>query len=187
MFKKFCVGMVPLLVLAIAIPVMAQEKGKGKKGGQKKGPAKARQQASILPARLLEGLELTNEQKEELAAIEKEMKAPVMEARKAMNDLLTEEQKAARKKAMMEAKKAGKKPQEIQKAVQAALNLTEEQQEEAGKLKATQADLQKKIREKVMAVLTPEQRKAVQEKMKKARGPRGGKGKPKGKKAAAKE
>lgn len=172
MFKKFCVGFVPLLVLAIAVPVMAQEKAKGKRGEQKKPGAKARQQAQILPARLLEGLELTDEQKADLKEIAEEMKEPVLKSRKAMNDLLTDEQKEARKAAMAEAKKAGKKPQEAQKAVQAALKLTEEQQEKMAKLKAEQAELQKKMRDKIMAVLTPEQRKAVQEKMKKARGPR---------------
>lgn len=172
MFKRFCVGLVPLLVLAIAVPLMAQEKAKGKREGQKRAGAKARQQAPVLPARLLEGVELSDEQKAKLEEIAKEIKAPVMEARKAMNDLLTDEQKDARKKAMAEAKKAGKKPQEVQKTVQAALKLTEEQQEKMAKLKVGQAEVQKKMREKIMAVLTPEQRKAVEEKMKKARDPR---------------
>lgn len=171
MFKKFCVGFVPLLVLAIAVPVMAQEKAKGKRG-EKQGGAKARQQAPVVPKQLLEGLELSEEQKVKLAAIEKEMKAPVMEARKAMNDLLTDEQKEARKAAMAKAKEEGLKPQEAQKAVQAALKLTEEQQKKMATLKEKQAGLQKQIREKVMSILTPEQRKAVEEKMKKARGPR---------------
>ena len=190
MFKKFCVGLVPVLVLAIAVPVLAQEKAKGKRGGQKKAGARAQKQVQVLPTRLLEGLELTDEQKAKLEAVSKEMKAPMMEARKAMNDLLTDEQKAARKKAFAEAKKAGKKPQEIQKAVQATLKLTDEQQEKMAKVKAKQAELQKQIREKVMAILTPEQREAVQAKMKKAHGPRGKQGggkKPHGQGKAKKE
>ena len=190
MFKKFCVGLVPVLVLAIAVPVLAQEKAKGKRGDQKQAGAKAQKQVQILPTRLLEGLELTDEQKVGLEAVSKEMKAPVMEARKAMNDLLTDEQKAARKEAMAEAKKAGKKPQEAQKAVEEAMKLTDEQQEKMAKLKVKQAEIQKQIREKVMAILTPEQRKAVEEKMKKAHGPRakqGGDKKPRGQGKAKKE
>ncbi len=171
MFKKFFVGLVPVLVLAIAVPVMAQEKAKGKRGERQAG-AKGRQQAQILPKQLLEGLELSDEQKAKLATIEKEMKAPVTEARTALSDLLTDEQKQARRKAMTEAKEAGKKPQEVQKAVLAALKLTEEQQEKVAKVKAKQAEIQKKLRDKVMEILTPEQRKAVEEEMKKARGGR---------------
>ena len=62
MFKKFIVGLVPVLVLAIAVPVMAQEKAKAKRG-QRQAGARARQQAQVLPRQVLEGLELTDEQK----------------------------------------------------------------------------------------------------------------------------
>jgi Spy/CpxP family protein refolding chaperone len=159
---------------------MAQDKAKGKR---KQAGEKARPQAQILPQQLLEGLELTDEQKAKLEVIAKEMRAPVTEARKAIDDLLTDEQKEARKAAQSKAKEEGKKPQEAQKAVEEALKLTEEQKEKMAKLKEKQAEVQKQVRDKVMEVLTPEQQKVVEEKMKKTRGA-GAKG-GKGKKAAA--
>ncbi len=178
MFKKFFVGLVPVLVLAIAASVMAQDKVKGKREG-KQGGEKAKAQVQVLPKALLEGLELSDEQKVKLEEIAKEMKAPVVEARKAMDSLLTDEQKEARKAAQAKAKEEGKTPREAQKAVDEALKLTPEQQEKMAKAKEKQAEVQKQIRDKVMEILTPEQRTAVEEKMKKSRGAgtKGGKGK----------
>ena len=177
MFKKFFVVLVPGLVLAIATSVMAQDKAKGKREG--KGGEKAKAQVQVLPKALLEGLELSDEQKVKLEEIAKEMKAPVVEARKAMDSLLTDEQKEARKAAQAKAKEEGKTPREAQKAVDEALKLTPEQQEKMAKAKEKQAEVQKQIRDKVMEILTPEQRTAVEEKMKKSRGAeaKGGKGK----------
>ena len=129
MFQKLFVVLVAVLVLAVAVPVMAQDKAKGR--GKQAG-AKARPQVQILPQQLLEGLELTDEQKAKLAEIEKQMKAPMVEARKAVDGLLTDEQKEARKAAMAKAKEEGKKPQEAQKAVDEALKLTPEQRREVG-------------------------------------------------------
>ncbi|MGI6414236.1 MAG: hypothetical protein ACOX1P_01095 [Thermoguttaceae bacterium] len=182
MFKTFSRVLAPLLVLAIAIPVMAQEK---QKRGQRKQPAeKGRQQAQVLPRQLLEGLELSAEQKAKLEAIAKEMRAPLVEARKALGDILTDEQKAAREAAMKAAKEAGKKPQEAQKAAEEALKLTPEQKEKMTKVRKKMAELEKTIRDKVMEVLTPEQRAAVEEKMKARRDE--AKKAQKGKKAAEK-
>ena len=132
MFKKLSVVLVAVLVLAIAVPVMAQEKAKGKR---KQAGEKARPQAQVLPKALLEGLELTDKQKATLEEIAKEMKVPMMEARKAVDGLLTDEQKEIRKATMAKAKEEGKKPQEAQKAVDEALKLTPEQQEKMAKAK----------------------------------------------------
>jgi len=191
MRKKICRVLVPALVLAVAIPVMAQEK---EKRGARKKPGTRGRQAQVLPKQLLEGLELTAEQKAKLEAIVAEMKEAVSETRKTMDDLLTEDQKAARREAMKAAREAGKKPQEAQKAVAEALQLTEDQQEKMAKVKEKMTELQKKIRDRVMEVLTPEQRKTVEEKMKARRGPgkkagekRAGAGRGKGKKQGGEE
>lgn len=184
MLKTFSRVLVPVLVLAIAIPVMAQEK---KRGERKQAGEKGKQQLQVLPQQLLEGLELTAEQKAKLEKIAEEMKAPLTEVRKAQSDILTAEQKKAREEAMKAAKEAGKKPQEAKKAVDEALKLTPEQKEKMAKVDAKMAEVQKQIRAKVMEVLTPEQRKAVEEKMAKGKGKGKGEGKKgggKGKKAA---
>ena len=50
------------------------------------------------------------------------------------------------------------------------LNLTKDQQTKMAKAKEKLAEVQKQIRDRVMGVLTPEQRTVVEEKMKKVRG-----------------
>ena len=179
MFKRSFVVLMPVLLLAISLPLTAQEKAK--RGKKKQAGERTGRQVQVLPQQLLEGLELTAEQQAKLETITKEMRGSMQEARMASNQILTDEQKVARKEALAAAKEAGKKPREAQKAVEAALKLTEEQQAQMAKAKEKLAAIQKQIRDKVMEVLTPEQRKAVQEKMKKARG--GGTKKGKGAKA----
>jgi Spy/CpxP family protein refolding chaperone len=186
MLKRSLVVLMPVLLLTISLPLMAQEKAKRAK--RKQAGERAGRQVQVLPQQLLQGLELTAEQQAKLDSIAKEMRGPVQEARTAANSILTDEQKAARKEALAAAKEAGKKPREAQKAVEAALRLTEEQQAKMAKAKESLAAIQNQIREKVMEVLTPEQRKAIEEKMKKARGDRVKKGKgAKAKKPASKE
>ncbi|MHC4404518.1 MAG: Spy/CpxP family protein refolding chaperone [Planctomycetota bacterium] len=179
------------LLLAIAIPAVAQEKQRAKRGDRKRSGERSPRQAQVLPRQLLEGLELSDEQKAKIEGIAKEMKTPIADARKAMLGVFTDQQRAARQEALKAARKAGKKPREAQKAVEEALKLTDEQKEKMAKARRAMADLQKKIREEVMAVLTPEQKKAVEEKMKKARAGRGktaaGEKKPRGGGKAARE
>ncbi len=109
------------------------------------------------------------------------MRAPLVEARKALGDILTDEQKAAREAAMKAAKEAGKKPQEAQKAAEEAPSSRRSRRRNAPKSGRKWPAL-KTIRDKVMEVLTPEQRAAVEEKMKARRD----EAKKSGKKAAEK-
>ena len=52
----------------------------------------------------------------------------------------------------------------------AAVKPTEEQKAKLAEAKKAAGELQKEVREKVLRLLTPEQRKAVEEKMKKGQG-----------------
>ena len=80
------------------------------------------------------------------------------------------QQKAARAKATKEAKAAGKQGKELWMAVQAAVTLTEQQKADQRRLQKAFSDLHRELREKLIKLLTPEQRKAVREKIEKQRG-----------------
>ena len=174
------------LVLAITAPLMAQEKAR-KKGQKRRRPA-AREGSTILPKQLLEGLELSAEQKTKMEALNKEFGPKLKEARAKMEGIVTDEQKKARAEAMKAAKEAGKKGRELREAAEAAVQLTDEQKAKMAEVKKVMGPLQKEIREKFIALLTPEQKEVVKEKMKKARPEgrkRAGEGKRRGKKKAA--
>ena len=155
------------LVLAITAPLMAQEKARRK--GEKQG-RKAREAFSIVPKEMLSGVELTAEQKAKFEALKKELGPGLKEARAKVQGIFTEEQKKAREEAQKAAKEAGKKGRELQKAVDAAVQLTEEQKAKMAEARKKMAEVQKQIREKVLEFLTPEQKDVVKENMKKAHG-----------------
>lgn len=170
MMKSLRYVLLPALVLALAIPVMAQEKAKH---GRKKAGQKAGRQAQILNPALLKALNLTEEQTAKLKAIGEEVKDQLQEARKAVMGILTEEQKKARQEAEKAAKEAGKAGKELRAAVDAAVQLTDEQKTKMQEARKKLAAVQKEIVEKLMPVLTPEQQETVKSKM--ARGGRGAK------------
>jgi len=133
-----------LLVTGLAMPGLAQQKGK-KKGLQ--GPAA---QVFAVPA----NIELTEEQKTKLEELKKSHGDKAAEIGKKLNDLLTAEQKAARKAAQEKAKADGTKGKEMREAIAAAVNLTPEQKEQQAKL---QKELQTLKTEVMSKVLTEEQ------------------------------
>ena len=153
------VRMVLVLVVAvlIACPLMAQEKQK-KKGHH--GP-----HAVADPfERVLQGLNLTDEQKAKFADVKKEFAPKWTECRSAMEAVLTPEQKKARAAAFKEARSEGKSPKEIAKAVQEALNLTPEQKTKRAEVGKKLHALQKEELEKIEAFLTPDQKEQLKKK-----------------------
>ena len=149
-------GVVLLMASALAA---APKKGKGKKKKAPRCPAAQRVD------RMLSGLTLTDEQKAKLDEIKKEFGPKLMEVMKKM-DVLTPEQKKARAEAAKAAKAAGKKGKEAREAVEAAVKLTDDQKAKMAEVKKEMGPLQKELTQKVLAVLTPEQK----QQLKKARG-----------------
>lgn len=138
-----------LLTLALAVvvasPLLAGEGKRGKKAAKQQDPA-----AGILKS--LEKAELTPEQ---VAKI-KELATAAAPKIKAAEDKapLTPEQKKARQEAQAKAKADGKTGKEAQAAVDAAVNLTDEQkaaQKEANELRAA-------LRKEAVALLTADQK-----------------------------
>lgn len=161
----------------------AGQKGdKAKKGGEeaakrrdaaaKKRAAagkKGERRAPALSAFMLRGIELSAEQKEAVAPIDKEFGPKMAELRKAQNELLTKEQKDAVAAIFAKVRESKQKPTpEIRKEMAAARKLSPEQQEKAKELGAAQQKLRADYLAKVDVILTPEQK----ETLKKSRGGR---------------
>ena len=125
------------LALLIASPVFA-----AKKKAEKKAPTPATQAVD----NMTKNLTLTDDQQTKLDGIKKEFNPKLADAMKAVDELLTPEQKKARQEAGKAAKAAGKTGKEAYQAVQDAMKLTPEQKEKV-------AEAQKPVR--TLAERTP--------------------------------
>jgi Spy/CpxP family protein refolding chaperone len=148
------VVLILLVALVIASPVMAQEKKKGRRGG------------GFDPlARLLEGLNLTDEQKAKVEDVKKEFAPKAAEIAKKRLVIFTDEQKKARAEAEKAAKEAGKSPAEIARAAREAVTLTDEQKSKLGEVGKEERELFTKRLEKIKEILTGDQKKQLKERL----------------------
>ena len=161
-----------LMVVVASGAAMADEKkakGKGKAG---KGPTATQ--------RFVAKMELSDEQKEKVAAIDKQFAERFTAMMKKRDSILTEDQLKARKEAMAQARKDGLKGPDARKAIDAAVELTDEQKAQQKALGKSEQELNKEIIASLKEVLTAEQ----QEKLPKSRGGADGEKKKKKKDAA---
>lgn len=160
------------LVLTISSGAMAADgaaKGKGKKGAARKAPAPT--------AQLLKDIELTDAQKEQIAAINKEFAGKQADLRKKQASILSEEQIKAQREVFTNARKAGTKQADIRKEIDAALKLTDDQKKQMAEHRRAQGELRGQIIAALKKVLTedqaaklPKQRRAAGAKGKKPAG-----------------
>ncbi len=160
--KRVMSGLAACLAMCVMTggALRAADEGKPVKGEAKpatKGEAKPQIPGFKLP----DTIALSDEQKEKLAAIEKEFQPQFAELKKG-GDVLTDEQKAKVKQIMQDAKASGKTGNDVKEQVEAALNLTAEQKQKQAEGKQKAEALHKAMREKVLSVLTEDQRKALQ-------------------------
>ncbi len=161
-----------VVLLGSSLLAAEQQKGKkGKKGRQQRKPSVVR----LLPKEVQ--ATFSDEQKEKIALLNKEFGPKLVEFAKKRASILSPEQKKAQAEARKAATEAGKKGKELQEAVKAAMKLTDVQKKQLAELAKVTAPLNKTIREKVLALLTDEQ---------KAKIPKRGGGKAGGKKAKGK-
>lgn len=149
--KTLCIVSVAGLLLS---PAWAQDDAKPKRKRQQ-----ARVAAAATAVNVPKTLQLTEEQKKQVAALNKEYGPKLAALRKQSNELLTDDQKAARKEAAAKAKAEGKPP----RTALAAVELTAEQKEQQAKIKKEVAGIQKEVRGKFLALLTDEQKKQLRE------------------------
>ncbi|MEY2726061.1 MAG: hypothetical protein RLZZ458_1928 [Planctomycetota bacterium] len=153
-----CLG----LVLALAVTGVADEKqGKGKKTA--KAPAATQ--------RFLNGIDLTDAQKEQIAALDKKLADEFTALNKERSSILTDTQRTAEREAQKSAKAAGKTPAETRKSVEEVLKLTDEQKTKMAEVQKKQTAFAAKTIEELKKILTPEQ----QQKLPQQRQPKQGK------------
>lgn len=126
---------------------------------KEKGKKKAEPGAQIF--NLPKEVELTAEQQEKVAALKKEFGAQAAEAQKKVDDVLTAEQKQARKAAADKAKADKLKGKDAQAAIEAAMKLSDEQKTKWTAAQAEFRELQGKVRAKMAEFLTDEQKAKV--------------------------
>ena len=140
-----------LAALSIACSALAADKCCPAK--KKAPPCPAAQQIDKITA----GLTLTAAQKTSFAGLKKEYGPKLMAAIKQL-DVMTPEQKKAAAEARKEAKAAGKTGKEIHQAVDAAVKLTDAQKAKSADAHKKVGALSKELKQKVLALLTPEQK-----------------------------
>ena len=118
----------------------------------------------MFPEDMLKGLNLTDDQKAKLGELKKEYGPKFKEEATKRESLLTDEQKKAREEAVKAAKAAGEKTRDSWKDVKNAVKLTDEQKTKMAELRKETEVLHKEVREKITALLTPEQKAQLKEK-----------------------
>ena len=148
--------LVPAVVCGLALPLAAAPK----EDTAKKKSAKAAAEPAAM-YKLPETITLNDEQKTKLGEIKKEYTPKFQALAKKNNEILTREQRTARRDAMKAAKEAGKKGKELQASVEEAMKLSEDQKKKLAEVKAEQAKLRGEMETKVVALLTPEQKEQL--------------------------
>lgn len=163
---RFAVGsricLAGVLALAICAAAEAQDAQAGKQG--KKAKAKATPAAFVLPAEIT----LSAEQQGKLDELKQQYETKLADAQQKVNGVFTAEQKAARKAARKDAVAAGKKGKELSAAVEAAVQLSDEQKANLAAAQKEARKLQAEVRKQVVALLTDEQKQLLTVKKKKA-------------------
>ncbi|MEQ9409374.1 MAG: hypothetical protein RIK87_16680 [Fuerstiella sp.] len=168
------------VISGVGVADEKQKKGKGKRGAR----------TPSVTQRLVAKIELSDEQKEQVAAIDKQFAARAKELAGKRRDILTADQRKAQVAAQKAAKEAGQKGAEARKAVDAALNLTEAQKAQQKELNKAQQALNAEVVVALKKVLTAEQQAQLPKQRGNAKGKAGARkkagadGQPKKKKTA---
>ena len=122
------------------------------------GEKEKKQKKPAAAVRVPKGIELTDDQKAKVKALNTEFAPKLVACRKEAAGVITADQKKARAEAMKAAKAAGKKGKEIREAAEAAVKVTEDQKQKLAECKKAMGALQKEIRGQLAAILTDEQK-----------------------------
>ncbi|MGH7138305.1 MAG: hypothetical protein ACREHD_21355 [Pirellulales bacterium] len=146
------------MILFLAASILAGDKAKPKKGKKAK--------AAAVPAafKLSDGITLTADQQAKLDDMKTQYATKLADAQKKISDVYTEEQRARQTTARRDAMTAGKKGKELKAAVDAAVELTDEQQKKLADAQKEQKQLTKEVRKQVTALLSDEQKQKLKAK-----------------------
>jgi Spy/CpxP family protein refolding chaperone len=144
------------VVLVIALPALAQEKQERKKRGGPGGDPLAF---------LLRDLTLSDEEKAKIEDVRKEFGPKLAEARKKVESIPSDQQKKDRDEAMKAARDAGKSQREAFAAGLEAMKLSDEQKAKSAEARKAMEAISREMREKVLSVLTPENKEKVEQRI----------------------
>lgn len=139
------------VMMLCAGSVVAQDAPKGKKKADTSG---ANAQVFQLPKEIA----LTADQQTKMDTLKKEFGPKIAELQKQSNDVLTKEQREARKAATDKAKADGLKGKASQDAVNAAINATPEQKEKLASVKKELDPILAEVKKQIENLLTEEQK-----------------------------
>lgn len=148
-----------ILVLATANALFAQENPQ---------PAQRRQSSLFDRFFMLPGIEFSTEQQPKVDELRKEFEPKLIENQQKWNQVLTREQMQA----ILEIQNSGKRGAERRAAVAEAVKLTDDQRARQQTLRRERDELRVAIRERLIALLTPEQRAKLQQPQRPAQGER---------------
>lgn len=162
---KYAAVAVALVLAGLSGGVSAQE------NSAEQGAAREGQRQRPDPfARLftLPGIEFSAEQQARVKEIRGEFTPKLLETQRKWDGVITAEQQQARREAFARAREAGKQGQELRRATESAVQLTQAQKKQQANIRQERNDLQREIRDRLLALLTEEQRTTV---MQRFRGP----------------
>lgn len=119
----------------------------------------------------LPGIEFSAEQQEQVAALREEFVPRLTANQQKWDGVITDAQRRARNEAMRQARDAGKQGRELREAVDAAVVLSEEQIQQRGDIQRERDQIVSEIRTKLTALLTDQQRAAIQQPRQGQQGP----------------
>ncbi|MEN6451370.1 MAG: hypothetical protein ABFC96_12835 [Thermoguttaceae bacterium] len=146
-------------LLALAGNLLAADGKKPAEGKHREAPAFS----------FLKDVELTADQQAKVNEIRKECGRKLKALHEKRDGIVTADQNKAAKEAAKEAKAAGKKQPEVLKAAVEAMKLTDDQKAKIKEVGKESRAVSKEAREKVMSILTAEQKEKIEQKAKERR------------------
>jgi hypothetical protein len=147
-----------IVTLAVALLITSSIVAAERKKAAKQPP---KCPAAAAAERLLAGITLTEEQKTKIGEITKEFGPKMLELNNKRNAIVPPEKMKAGAEARKTATAAGAKGKAVQDAVDAAMKLTDEEKAKMAEVRKEMQPLEKGLREKVMALLTAEQKEEI--------------------------
>jgi len=171
--RSLKIAMATAIAMLIATAAMAADESKSKGKGPRLSPiAQTLMRIDRIKA-AVEGLDLSDEQKDKLGKIRDDFEAKREKIYEKLGEVLTDEQKQTAKEALDKANESGKKDAAFYRSLEASLKLTDEQKQKmepiGRELRTVVTDTMKLVTD----VLTPDQKEKLQQKI----GPMGKKGK----------
>ena len=111
------------------------------------------------------GITISDEQKAGLKTVQDELGPKLADLTEKHAAILTDERRAAREAAFKEARESGKDREATAAAVDAALKMTDAEKTQLAELEKSLQELHQQIRDRVTALLTPEQKAELEKKI----------------------